>query len=168
MIEAMRRRLETQARLQSSEDNMEVPRETSEDSKSPSLTSTPVASAGSPHEAEAASPCAFTPPPATGRAPFSPSPALFKDADLDSIFVPEAEAAMLRRPTAPPQKPAQSAGFPEVWDEAFQSAQRVETALARLQEALERDEKHARRTRRGGAAKVARPRRPRPLRVATL
>jgi tetratricopeptide (TPR) repeat protein len=86
--------------------------------------------------------------------------------DLDSIFAPEPTPAT-RRPVGTPLPPQLiMGGNPEIWDEAFQSAQRVENALAKLREALARDENHGRRARR--AAKAKRTRRPGFLRVATL
>ena len=159
MIDAMRRKLEAQARLQGShvtemEESEESPQAFS---PAPSIESLTVSLGETKPEA----------PPL----PSSPvqegaqelAPVSFKDIDVDSIFVPEAEAN--RRPLPPP-KP--NANFPKVWDEAFESAQRVENALARLQEALDRDERHAPRARKGGSVKLARSKRPRPLRVATL
>jgi tetratricopeptide (TPR) repeat protein len=86
--------------------------------------------------------------------------------DLDSIFAPE-PTPVTRRPVGPPLPPQLiMGGNPEIWDEAFQSAQRVENALAKLREALARDDNHGRRARR--AAKARRSRRPGFLRVATL
>ena len=164
MIDAMRRRLEAEARTQSSNGEAIGPKDISEQCpSSPAPLSAAMFVTASGDEGESATP-SLPPPPAKLENQEKPLAAL-KDVDIDSIFVPESEAN--RRTTLPPLK-APTASFPEVWDEAFQSAQRVENAMARLQEALERDERHARRARKGGASKAARPKRLRPLRVATL
>jgi hypothetical protein len=162
MIEAMRRRLEAQARQQTSSEEAISAKEEPEESAKPPAAPTAEALTSSLGNVEAAAP-PVPPPPSKMAMPETPVAAV-NDVDIDSIFVPEAEANQ-RRAVPPLKAPAR--GFPEVWDEAFQSAQRVESALARLQEALAKDERHSRRARKG-AGKSARPRRPRPLRVATL
>jgi hypothetical protein len=163
MIDAMRRKLEAQARQQSPGEEAVRPKEDSEESSQPAPAPDAETLASSLGNIEADVPPP-SPPPARKPMPETTAAAL-TDADIESIFVPEAEAN--RRAALPPLK-APARAFPEVWDEAFQSAQRVESALARLQEALAKDERHSRRARKGGAGKALRPRRPRPLRVATL
>jgi tetratricopeptide (TPR) repeat protein len=159
MIDAMRRRLEAQARVQSPDGSPNDGPEELQTAPSPA----PSAESLTVSLGEAKPETPQLPAPPLQQTTREPAPVSFNDIDIDSIFVPEAEAN--RRPVPPP-KP--NASFPQVWDEAFQSAQRVESALARLQEALQRDEKHGRRGRKGAGGKVAWPKRPRPLRVATL
>ncbi len=143
MIDAMRRRLEAQARLP-------APDETAGEEPPP-------------EETPRAEPVIAAPLPAPRRMAM-PNPAkaaLFED---EAIFVPEAEARALNA-----RQPAKAPSLPDVWDEALHSAQRVENALARLQEALDRDDRRGRSSRKAApVSKVARPRRLRPLRVATL
>jgi hypothetical protein len=93
-----------------------------------------------------------------------PNPAKAALLEDEAIFVPEAEARALSV-----RQSSKAPSLPDVWDEALHSAQRVENALARLQEALNRDDRRSRKSRRTAPVpKAARPRRLRPLRVATL
>lgn len=175
MIQAMRRRLENEARNQAGRRSCE--HEPSEPGETFRLLSIGVPAQHLAGEAE--------PPPAvypiarpaqTPSKPYEgaagappPYQALHDSNEIDSIFAPESPPASLLRPELGATQPRSlTGGNPEIWDEAFESAQRVENALARLREALARDENLGRRAPRAGKAKSSRSRRPRPWRVVTL
>jgi hypothetical protein len=141
MIEAMRRRLEAQVRLPDEPAEEEAAKE----------------------QTPRAEPVMAPPQPAFRRMAM-PNPSKAALLEDEAIFVPEAEARALSARHAP-----KAPVLPDVWDEALHSAQRVENALARLQEALDQDERRSRRLRKPAPLpQAARPRRLRPLRVATL
>jgi hypothetical protein len=169
MIEAMRRRLESEAAAQAEQQSLEiVPPQGEEkiDIAAGDISDMKRA----PYKAKLA-PSKY---PLVRRSPDGPeakvsppeSPAQTGSDDLDSIFAPESNPPRhrLARGNVTPQ--LSIGGNPDIWDEAFQSAQRVENALAKLREALARNENHGRRARR--AAKARSGRTPGFLRVATL
>jgi hypothetical protein len=94
----------------------------------------------------------------------SEPPQAADESEAESIFAPE-PAAPVRHPHT--YEDSQPHTAPQVWDDAFRSAERVEKALARLHEALARDERMIGRTGRGKNGKRT-SKRLRPLRVATL
>jgi tetratricopeptide (TPR) repeat protein len=172
MIEAMRRKLEAEARVQAGGAGgaqsrgrpvesyslvpVEVPPQRLEESAPDPAVYPLVRRAGSLPDDTPASP-----------EPASAEPASVGD-ELDSIFAP---VSVLRpqRPEFRASPPGTlAAGAPEIWDDALDSAQRVENALARLKEALARDESYDRRPPKTGRARSVPTARPRPLRVATL
>jgi hypothetical protein len=87
------------------------------------------------------------------------------ETEPDSIFAPEPVPA--RHSALGHQQPPQPDTGLQVWDDAFRSAERVEKALARLHEALARDERISSRGRHGKNGKQA-VQRLRPMRVAIL
>ncbi len=172
MIEAMRRKLEAEARLQAAGAGGEQDRARPGESYSLVPIEVP------PQRLEESAPVPAVYPlvrragPLPGDPPASPEPASAEPAsagdELDSIFAP-VSALRPQRPefrASPPR--ALATGAPEIWDDALESAQRVENALARLKEALARDESSDRRPPKAGRARTLRTARPRPLRVATL
>ncbi len=173
MIEAMRRKLAAEARLQAAGAGGEQDR-ARPGGESYSLVPVEVP----PQRLEESAPVPAVYPlvrragPLPGDTPASPEPASAEPAstgdELDSIFAP-VSALRPQRPefrASPPRTLA--TGVPEIWDDARESAQRVENALARLKEALARDENFDRRPPKAGKARSLRTARPRPLRVATL
>jgi tetratricopeptide (TPR) repeat protein len=157
MIEAMRRRLESEAASQSGRSDSESNEPQAGEKFDLVAREVSGTKRGTPRSeiAPAKYPMARRP----------PDNAHIAANDLDSIFAPE--------PTPVPRRPVGTSlppqfimgGNPAIWDEAFQSAQRVENALAKLREALARDENRDRRRR---AARAKGGRRPGLLRVATL
>lgn len=167
MIDAMRRKLESEARLQAHHDSDKPDAAQAKESPEPAQ-----------HPARAAKPLPAIY--AVNRSP-PPSPKAYDNAGIskasypdlrartegDSIFATESPLPRIAK-SEPRSQPRPLAGEnPEIWDEAFQSAQRVEKALARLTQALAEEENHAKAP-KPAKSKVRRARRPQPLRIAIL
>jgi tetratricopeptide (TPR) repeat protein len=167
MIDAMRRKLESEARLQAQHGSDKPDASEAKESPEPPQ-----------HSARAAKPLPAIY--AVNRSP-PPSPKAYDNAGIsragypdlrartegDSIFAPESPLPRAAKSDPRSQPRPLTGEYPEIWDEAFQSAQRVEKALARLTQALAEEESHAKAP-RPAKTKVRRARRPRPLRVAIL
>jgi tetratricopeptide (TPR) repeat protein len=168
MIDAMRRKLENEARFQANQASDDPDASEAKESVEPAQ-----------HPPRAAKPLPAIyavarppqpPPKAYDIAGISaPSyPELRDRTETDPIFAPESTPAGVSRNEPRSQPRPLTGDNPEIWDEAFQSAHRVEKALARLTQALADEENHAYKAPKPGKPKVHRARRPRPLRVAVL
>jgi tetratricopeptide (TPR) repeat protein len=173
MIEAMRRKLESEARHQA-EGGSHAPGELQGEQIAAQATNK--ASEGRWQTSPPATPptqqLARTTKPIPAiyavKRPPSRSPEASDGNEADSIFAPETGINAPGDEPRPPQPRPLNSSDPEIWDEAFQSAQRVEKALARLTQALAQDEGFARKEAKPSKAKTARGRSPRPLRVVAL